>query len=130
MNPASAKPVDTQILSDLLMEIKGICIVLNQGHKLVKKRHPVSLFLCYISFYLFQKSFGQQISSVGPVFARIIYQAGYDTLEKMANATPEEMHERLWAVNREGGYTKIMATLKETRYCIEYAQQLPKVIEY
>ncbi len=71
-----------------------------------------------------------RIGGVGPVFARLLYDAGADTLEELPKCLPEELFERLHAINREKGYTKAMASLKDVTYCIETASELPKVIEY
>jgi len=71
-----------------------------------------------------------RVSGVGPVFARLLYEAGADTVEAFSQSPPEALFERLNAVNDEKGYTKIMASLKDVIYCIEIACELPKVIEY
>lgn len=71
-----------------------------------------------------------RIGGVGPVFARIFLDAGIDTLEKLSNSSPDELFEKLLAINKEKGYTKVMATLKDVTLCINIATELPKVIEY
>ncbi|MDY6892825.1 MAG: DUF4332 domain-containing protein [Chloroflexota bacterium] len=71
-----------------------------------------------------------RVAGVGPVFARIILDAGIDTLEMFSNSSPEESFEKVVAVNKEKQYTKIMATLKDVTLCINMAKDLPKVIEY
>jgi hypothetical protein len=71
-----------------------------------------------------------RIGGVGPVFARILLDAGIDTLEKLSNSSADEVFERTIAVNKEKGYTKVMATLKDVKLCINTARELPKVIEY
>lgn len=71
-----------------------------------------------------------RIGGVGPVFARLLYEAGADTLEEFLQRSPDELSETLHAINKEKGYTKIMPAVKDIRYCIETARELPKVIEY
>lgn len=71
-----------------------------------------------------------RIGGVGPVFARIFLDAGIDTLEKLSNSSAGEVFERIIAVNKEKGYTKVMATLKDVKLCVNTARELPKVIEY
>jgi len=71
-----------------------------------------------------------RIGGVGPVFARIFLDAGIDTLEKLSNSSADEVFERTIAVNKEKGYTKVMATLKDVKLCVNTARELPKVIEY
>ena len=60
----------------------------------------------------------------------IFLDAGIDTLEKLVKSSPDELFEKLLAVNKEKGYTKIMATLKDVALCIKIAKELPKVVEY
>jgi len=67
---------------------------------------------------------------VGPIFARLIYEAGADTLEELSKRSPEELFERLRAVNEEQQLTKGSFTVKDIASCIEIANELPKVIEY
>ena len=67
---------------------------------------------------------------VGPIFARLIYEAGADTLEELSKRSPEELFERLCAVNEEQKLTKASFIVKDIASCIEIANELPKVIEY
>jgi hypothetical protein len=72
---------------------------------------------------------------VGPIFARLIYEvlideAGAGTLEALSKQSPEELFERLQAVNNEQKLTKGSFSVKDVASCIEIAKELPKVIEY
>lgn len=67
---------------------------------------------------------------VGPIFARLIYEAGADTLEELSKRSPEELFERLRAVNDEQKLTKGSFSVGDIASCIEIAKELPKVIEY
>ncbi len=71
-----------------------------------------------------------RIGGVGPVFARLLYEVGADTLEEFLKRSPDELFERLHAINKEKRYTRIMPSLKDIRHCIGTARELPKVIEY
>jgi len=71
-----------------------------------------------------------RIGGVGPVFARLFYEAGADTLEDLSRWAAVELLERLHTINNEQGYTKVMANLKDVGHCIETARELPKVTEY
>ena len=71
-----------------------------------------------------------RIGGVGPVFARIFLDAGIDSLEKLSDSSADEVFERTIAVNKEKGYTEVMATLKDVKLCVNTARELPKVIEY
>jgi nucleotidyltransferase/DNA polymerase involved in DNA repair len=71
-----------------------------------------------------------RIGGVGPVFARLLYEMGVDTIEAFRQYPPEELLERLHAINDEKQYTKITPVLKDIRYCLETARELPQVIEW
>lgn len=71
-----------------------------------------------------------RVSGVGPVFARMLYEAGIDTLEKLSDSSADELFERLVAVNEEGQYTKADFSARDVQYCISMAKELPKAIEY
>jgi hypothetical protein len=71
-----------------------------------------------------------RIWGVGPIFARILLEAGYDSVAGVAEASLEAMYEELNQLNRMKKYTPIMASLQEVGMCIEYAKILPKVVEY
>jgi len=70
-----------------------------------------------------------RINGAGPVFVRLFYAAGVETLEELARCSPEPLLERLRAVNAAKQYTRAMASLKDIQYCIQTAQELPQVIE-
>ena len=71
-----------------------------------------------------------RIGGVGPVFARLFYEAGADTLEDLSKRPADKLLERLHAINNERGYTKVVVSLKDVRHCIETTRELPNVIEY
>jgi len=71
-----------------------------------------------------------RIGGVGPVFARIILEAGADTVEKLSHCCADELFERLVAINEEMGYTRAKFTVKDVQHCITMAKELPKAIEY
>lgn len=71
-----------------------------------------------------------RIWGVGPVFVRLLYEAGVDTIEKFLKCSPEELSETLHAINNEKHYTPIMPTAKDIEYCIELVKYLPRVVEY
>ncbi len=71
-----------------------------------------------------------RVSGVGPVFARLLFEAEASTVEELAACTPEALSERLVAIVLEMGYTEAMVPLKDVKHCINAARSLPKVIEY
>ena len=67
---------------------------------------------------------------VGPILARLFYEAGADTLEKLVKCSPEALYEKLIAVNHTQKLTQGHFTAKDVALCIEISKELPKVIEY
>ena len=57
-----------------------------------------------------------RIGGVGPIFARLLYEAGADSLEKFLERSPDELLERLQAVNKEKNYTRLIPSLKDIEY--------------
>lgn len=70
-----------------------------------------------------------RIWGVGPIFSRIFYETGKDTIKKVANANAQNLHAQLAEVNKIKEYTKVKFTVKDVELCIEIAQNLPKTIE-
>jgi predicted flap endonuclease-1-like 5' DNA nuclease len=71
-----------------------------------------------------------RIYGVGPVYARLLYDTGADTLDKIDKCSPEDLLQRLHEVNDEKKYTKPMPILKDVEDTIEFARDLRKVTEY
>jgi hypothetical protein len=67
---------------------------------------------------------------VGPVFVRLIYETGVDTLAKLAQQSPETLFEQVCAVNAVQQLTKAAFTVRDLAACIDTANELPQVIEY
>ncbi len=57
-----------------------------------------------------------RVNGVGALFARMIYETGVDTTEKVANASPESLFSKLEALNKDKRYTKAKFTLEDIRY--------------
>lgn len=71
-----------------------------------------------------------RIWGVGPYFTRILYEAGYDSVQAVAEADLEVMYQEVNRINKEQGITPIMASKGEVGMCIDYAKLLPQVVEY
>jgi hypothetical protein len=69
-------------------------------------------------------------SYVGPVYARILYEAGADTLEKLAASAPDELVERMIAVNEEQQITKAAMPSEDLGPWLETVKLIPKAIAY
>lgn len=67
---------------------------------------------------------------VGPLFARMIYETGTDTIEKIADASPEELFKELDKLNKIKNYTRAKFVLEDIKYCVDFAKKLPKSIIY
>ena len=70
-----------------------------------------------------------RIWGVGPIFCRIFYETGTDTIKKVANADAQNLHEQLTEINETKKYTKAKFTVKDVALCIDIAHDLPKTIE-
>ena len=69
---------------------------------------------------------------VGPVYARLFYEAGADTIEKLAESPPAELLARLHAANDEQKLTKaaLPLSIAEIVSFLEIVKMIPKAIEY
>jgi hypothetical protein len=67
---------------------------------------------------------------VGAVYARILYEAGADTLEKLAQSMPDELLARMIAVNEEQQITKAAMPNEDLGPWLETVKLIPRVIEY
>ena len=70
-----------------------------------------------------------RITGVGPVFARIIYDAGIYTVNDFMSFDSIDLFERLKTTNDMNGLTKTKFTLKDIEYCINLGRDLPIMIE-
>jgi len=71
-----------------------------------------------------------RIKWASPVAARIIYDIGYDTVEKMAKANYEELHEKINIENEKMQYFKGKISLNDSKIFIEAAKEVSLDIEY
>jgi predicted flap endonuclease-1-like 5' DNA nuclease len=68
---------------------------------------------------------------VGPTWARLIYEAGIDTMEKLANSSAEDLAEKVRATNEEKKLVKTaLPSMEDLASSAEIWKRLPKVIEY
>ena len=71
-----------------------------------------------------------RVSGVGPVFARMLFEAGIDTVEKLSDSSADELFQELVAISEERGYTSADFTARDVQRCIDLARDLPRAIEY
>lgn len=62
--------------------------------------------------------------------ARLYYDAGIDTVEKIAAMEPEELHERVITYVEESDFEGVPTLPAEAKYTVEKARELPKIVEY
>jgi hypothetical protein len=68
---------------------------------------------------------------VGGVFARLFYEAGADTLAKLAGSPPDTLCERLRAVNEQYHFTKAgIPSVSDMTASLEIYKLIPPVVEY
>jgi len=71
-----------------------------------------------------------RIQGVKGIRARLYYDAGIDTMEKMAKWNPIELREMLTKFVEKTGFNGIAPLPKEAKFTVEMAKRMPKIIEY
>jgi len=71
-----------------------------------------------------------RIVGVGPVFARILYEAGTDRLEAFVTQSPDELLAKTREVMVSRGDRPGHIREEDMEYCLETARLLPQVVEY
>ncbi len=66
-----------------------------------------------------------RVSGIGPVFARMLYDAGVNSTAALAQAQAAPLYSQLYDLNKARTYTKAAFTEKDVVYCIELAHKLP-----
>ena len=71
-----------------------------------------------------------RIPGVKGIRSRLYYDAGIDTVEKMAAWDPERLVDKISEFVAESGFDGIPTLPAEARYTINKAKTLPKIVEY
>jgi hypothetical protein len=71
-----------------------------------------------------------RILGVGGVFARLLYEAGIQTVEAFVDQPPKVLLARVQAANEKKGYTRVTLTEEDLAYCMETARLLPRGITW
>lgn len=71
-----------------------------------------------------------RLGAVKSIRARLYYDAGVDTVEKMAEWDPEQLRAMLIEFVERTGFDGIAPLPKEARNAVEAARRLPKIVEY
>ena len=68
---------------------------------------------------------------VGPVFARLLYETGVDTVAELSRQSPEALREKLIATKLEKGiYRATIPSVEDFTSWLETVRELPRVVEY
>ncbi|MFN2177584.1 MAG: DUF4332 domain-containing protein [Anaerolineales bacterium] len=71
-----------------------------------------------------------RLPGVKAVRARLYFEAGIDTVEKIAVLEPEELREKVETYINQSDFPGVPTLPAEARYTVEKARELPKIIEY
>ena len=71
-----------------------------------------------------------RIKWTGPTFARMLFDAGFDTVDKAAGADYNDLHTRINQINKEKGLYKGQIGLNDIKIFINAAKEVPLEIEY
>ena len=70
-----------------------------------------------------------RLLGLGPVFVRLFYGSGIDSLETLARYEPDALDRQLKAENEKKNLSQVIPVMKDLRSYIEHAKELPKLIE-
>lgn len=66
---------------------------------------------------------------VGPIFARLLYEAGARNIKVLSTCQPDELYRQTVIINTQCGYYKGSFQVKDVAWCIEIAKELPIILE-
>jgi hypothetical protein len=71
-----------------------------------------------------------RISDIKGMRVRLLFETGYDTIEKIAAQDPGEMRDQIISIKQREKIAARDPTLIETRFWVEQAKKLPRLVEY
>ena len=71
-----------------------------------------------------------RIKGVGEEYSDLLEEAGVDTVVELAQRNPENLYEKLLAVNAEKKLVRRVPSLAEVQDWVEQAKALPRVVTY
>ena len=71
-----------------------------------------------------------RISDIKGMRVRLLFDTGFDTIEKIAAQDPVEMREQIIKINQRESIATRHPTLTETNFWVEQAKKLPTLVEY
>ncbi len=71
-----------------------------------------------------------RIRGIGEEYADLLEAAGVDTVPELAQRNPENLYEKLVAVNQAKGLVRRLPPLSAVKDWVEQAKTLPRAIQY
>jgi len=71
-----------------------------------------------------------RISDIKGMRVRLLFDTGFDTIEKIAIQDPVEMRVQIIMINQREKFAARHPTLTETKFWVAQAKKLPKLVEY
>ena len=71
-----------------------------------------------------------RIKWVGAMFARVLFESGFDTVEKVSKANHEDLYKRITQLNKERNLYKGNIGVNDIKLCVNDAKEVPLEIEY
>jgi len=71
-----------------------------------------------------------RIGGLGPAFVRLFHEAGAESIERLAQWSPEELWECAHRVNEAKRYARVVPGLHDVKNYVAKARELPKAVEY
>ena len=71
-----------------------------------------------------------RIKWVGAMFARVLFESGFDTVEKVSKANHEDLYKRITQLNKERNLYKGNIGVNDMKLCVNAAKEVPLDIEY
>lgn len=71
-----------------------------------------------------------RIKGIGEEYADLLEVAGVDTVPELAQRNPDNLFQKLVAVNEEKKRVRRLPTLEQVKQWVEQAKELPRVVTY
>jgi hypothetical protein len=71
-----------------------------------------------------------RVYGVGPVFARLLYDAGVDSVQAIAGAESGLLFDQLAKAYLAAGNSRVDFKERDIAFCIQMAKRLPRSLEY
>ncbi len=71
-----------------------------------------------------------RVKGIGSEYAELLEAAGVDTIPELAQRNPDNLHQKMVAVNEEKKLVRQVPALNWVSDWVEQAKQLPRIINY